>query len=601
MPLCVFVFATLLYANSLHNGFVLDDRTLVERNPMIRTLGRIPLLFRSDYWEPHLESGLYRPIVMTTYALNVALGRRNPMGYHLVNIGLHAGVSVLVWLLCLRLWRDPLLAGAAAFLFAALAIHTEVVANVVGRAELLAALFFLLALLAYVGAGRTRDGPSVGLYAASLGTYFLGLLTKESVVTLLGVLAIYDFVHGDAKAQRLIPRSWEIIRQRWRVYGGYVLVTLVYLAVRSAALGGTKFLPPPIQLDNPLVTLDLPWRLLNAMQVLLRYIGLLFFPVHLSYDYSYNAIPLVTSLAEPRAWVVLGLSAGLIWLVIWSFRAWRELFFALGFYLITYSPVSNTLVIIGTIMGERLAYVPSVGFCLALVLVLRNLCARLPTAPKTARAVFLGVLALIVGLNSVRTVVRNPDWKSVESLFLHDLEIMPGSAKVLNNAASMYWGKRKEHAKAIELYKRSIAISPQYYHSYRNAGFVYTEMGLDKEAMEMYELAMRYGGADAKVYNNLGYILVDTDTEVERGVALLEKAVKKRPKNHEFLDSLGWGYYKLGRLKEAREQLGKSLALDSSSKSTASRRAHLATIDEALQRGAQGRGPPPAPLNAESD
>ena len=586
VPLCLFAFAALLYANSLNNGFVLDDRSLVERNPLIQRLGRIPVLFQSDYWEPKLKSGLYRPVVMTTYALNFAVGKRNPKGYHLINIGLHAGVSVLVWLLYRRLSGDALSAAAAAFVFAAHAIHTEAVANVVGRAELLTALLVLVSLLAYVRSQGGRGGPSAGFYAASLGGYLLGLLTKESAVTLVGVIVLYDFLYGDEKARRLVPRLWEMVRGRWRVYAGYLLVTLFYLGIRTLALGGAKSLPPPIHMDNPLVTLDFPWRILNALQVVFRYLGLLFFPLHLSYDYSYNAIPLATSLADPRAWLIAGLTAALIAVVIWSYRAWRELFFAIGFYFITISPVTNLLVIIGTIMGERLAYVPSVGFCLALVLVLRGLCGRLPIAPRKARAVFLGVIALSVGLHSARTIGRNPDWSSQEALYLHDVQVVPGSAKALNNAASMWFGKKKDPEKALELFKRSIEISPHYWQPYRTAGYVYTSLGRDDEAMEMYELAMRYGSTDPKLYNNLGYILVDHETEVERGFALLEKAVKKRPKNYEFLDSLGWGYYKLGRLEEARKTLRKSLALNDTSDSAPSRRAHLKVIEEALERNA---------------
>ena len=166
VPVCLFIFATAIYANSLGNGFVLDDRSLVERNPLIRKLNRIPLLWESDYWAPKLKSGLYRPVVMTSYALNHAVGKRDPKAYHLVNIGLHALVSVLVWALYRRLSGDALIAGAAGFLFAAHAIHTEAVANVVGRAEILAALLVLLALLAHVRSQGARAGPSWGLYVA---------------------------------------------------------------------------------------------------------------------------------------------------------------------------------------------------------------------------------------------------------------------------------------------------------------------------------------------------------------------------------------------------------------------------------------------------
>jgi tetratricopeptide (TPR) repeat protein len=584
VPLCLFLFAALLYANTLNNGFTLDDRPLVERNPLIRRLERIPTLFTSDYWYPRLTSGLYRPLVMTTYSLNFAVGGRQPRGYHMANVGLHALVSVLVWALYRRLTGDGLTAGAAGFLFAAHAIHTEAVANVIGRAELLAALLFLLSFFSYIGSRDARGQRRAGLYAASLAVYLLGLLSKEGVVTLVGVIFLYDFVHGDGTARSLIPRLWEVARRGWRVYTGYVLVTVLYLGIRMLALGGVKTLPPMIMMDNPLVMLDLPWRLLNALQVSFRYLGLLFFPLHLSYDYSYNHIPMLSSLADPRTWAVLGLCAMLIGIVVWSYRAWKELFFLLGFYFATFSVVSNLVVLIGTIMGERLVYMPSVAFCLALVLVLRGLCRRLPLAPTAARTVFVGVMVLGVGLHSARTLIRNPNWESHERLYLHDVEVVPGSAKALNNAAALLWGKKKEYEKALEFFRRSIAITPQYYQAYRTSGFVYTELGRDDEAMEMYDLAIRYGGGDAKVYNNLGYILVDKGIEMQRGIALLEKAVKKRPKNYEFLDSLGWGYYKQGRLEEARKMLRKSLALNQKSASTPSRRAHLKEIEEALRR-----------------
>ena len=134
LPLTLVLFAGLLYAGSARNGFVLDDGALVRDNPLIRSLAGIPTLFASDYWEPEAKVGLYRPLVTTSYALNYALGAREPMGYHLANVGLHALVSLLVWVLYLRLGSGAAIAATAAFLFAAHAVHTEAVANVVGRA-----------------------------------------------------------------------------------------------------------------------------------------------------------------------------------------------------------------------------------------------------------------------------------------------------------------------------------------------------------------------------------------------------------------------------------------------------------------------------------
>src|SRR3990172_4928722 len=89
VPLCLFLFAALLYANTARSNFVLDDRSLVERNPLIRNLRQVPALFTVDYWHPKTVSGLYRPVVSTSYALNFAAGGFQPAGYHRVKIALH--------------------------------------------------------------------------------------------------------------------------------------------------------------------------------------------------------------------------------------------------------------------------------------------------------------------------------------------------------------------------------------------------------------------------------------------------------------------------------------------------------------------------------
>jgi tetratricopeptide (TPR) repeat protein len=520
--------------------------------------------------------------VTTSYALNFAAGGRDPRGYHLGNIGLHAGVSLLVWALYRRLSGDPLSAGVAACLFAAHAIHTEAVANLVGRAELLGALFFLLAFLGYLRSRGARGRHLAGPYTASLGAYLLALLSKESAVTLLGVILLYDFVYGDESPRSLVTRLVAAVRAHWRAYAGYLLVTLVYLGFRWLALGPPQALPSPAHIDNPLVTLDLPWRLLNVLQVALRYLGLLFLPLQLSYDYSYNQIPMLTSLADPRVWLVLWLSAAAVGIVVWSYRASKELLFALGFYLVTFSVVSNLVVPIGTIMGERLVYVPSVGFCLALVVVLQKLCGRLPVAPRTARAVFVGVMALSVGLHSARTLARNLDWKSEERLYLHDVRIVPQSAKALSNAGKILQDLG-QHSAAIGKFEQALEIEPGFRIAVLNWAYSLSAQGREDQAITLLERELRRGSQDPFVYNNLGFLLVDTELDATRGVALLEKAVRVRPTDPDILDSLGWGYYKLGRLQEARELFQRSLDLNDWSTSTPSRRAHLETIERALR------------------
>jgi tetratricopeptide (TPR) repeat protein len=514
----VLLSAAAFYVNSVGNGFVHDDTLLIEANPRIRTLASVPDLFGSDYLEGIREVGLYRPLVLVSFALNHAAGGGDPRGYHLVNVALHALVSTLVWLLFRMLPASPAVAVAGALLFAAHAIHTEAVANVAGRAELLTALFFLGALLCHVGGTRAPGRRGV-LYGLGLLFYLLALFSKENAITLLGVVLLYDVLFVEAHGESFRTRLGRTLRERsGGVYLGYIGVTLLYLVARYLALRDGGLLPPIPEIDNPLVALPFPARVLNALWVAWRYFYLLLFPLNLSYDYSDDQIPLLSSLLDLRTLGVLGLTLAAAWMGARSYRASKVLCFALGFYALTFSIVSNLFVQIGTIMGERLLYLPSVGFCLAVTLLLRALVERFPSSAIARRATYAGLIGLLVVAHAWRAIDRNADWHSNERLYVTDLE----------------------------------------------------------------------GARSSKLLNNGGWILIDQEIDVERGVALLERAVRRQPGQFEYLDSLGWGYYKLGEHEKARRILVRSLEIEDSGPSAALRRAHLRRIKEAL-RAAEAR------------
>ncbi len=589
LPVSLLVFAVLLYANSAGNGFVLDDTATVESNSLIRSLANLPTLFASDYWAPKMKGGLYRPLVTTSYALNYALGGGEPAGYHLVNIALHALNSLLILLLFRRLTGNALVSAGAAFFFAAHAVHTEAVANVVGRAELMCAAFFLGSLLCYIPPERGEAPSSRARYAASLALYALALLCKENAVTLPGVIALYDLVYGGRSETGLARRLTHLVRSRWRsVYGGFAAVTLAYLAARYLVMSSGAPVDPTAHIDNPLIGLSLHWRILNALQVGYHCLWLLCFPLHLSYDYSYDQIPLITTFSDPRVFATLAFAAAALWILAWSYRRSRDVFFALGFGVVTISIVSNFFVLIGTIMAERLLYLPSVGFCLAATIALERASGMLGGRRTAARAIFVAVCAVIVGLNGWRTVLRNADWESNSSLFLHELEVSPRSAKVRHNAAVILFFEHNRAEEAMEqLEKESEINDPERLKPPPLLGHVLLHQGRKEEAIAVYEaIAARQKLKDPLVYNNLGFVLVDDAIDVERGVRLLERAVEEDPENPHFLDSLGWAYFKTGRLREAYALIEHSLEIDDSGPSGEARRSHLEEVERALQSGA---------------
>ena len=589
MPLALVLFSGLLYANSARNGFTLDDRHLVAQNPLIRSLANVPILFRSDYWEPKVRSGLYRPLVTLSYALNYRFAGSDPAPYHRLNILLHAANGLLVLLLFRRLGVGEPVAAAGAGLFAAHAIHTEAVANVAGRSELLAAFFLLAAFLFYVEAqARARSVPA---YVASVAAYLAALLCKENAITFLGVVLLHDVLFATPSQHGIGARLVQVLRgKRLRFYGGILVVTALYLVIRSGLLSAGEPVQAIAQLDNPLVGLSFGWRIFNAVQVAFRYLGLLIFPLHLSYDYSYNQIPLIRSLLDLRVLGVLVGSAILVAMLIWSYRSSKAMCFALGLAGVTFSIVSNLVLPIGTILGERLLYLPSVGFCLAVALTGRALCARLPFPRPTQLAVFVVGIGLIVGGNGWRSVVRNGDWASDEVLMLSALAGTPGSAKVQSNAGGVFLDQRR-YAEAIEHLETAIGIDPDFASPHIHLGHVFLELGREEEAMAAYEGVLARGWADGQTYNNLGYLLVEREVDLVRGVRLIENAVREAPKNPNFLDSLGWAYFKLGRTREAYDLIARSLEIDDTGASGARRRAHLDEVRRALG----GRAAPGTP------
>jgi len=490
LALAAALFAAALFAVVLGNGLALDDVPLIRENPFIRSLANVPRFFASDYWAPRMQAGLYRPLVTTSYALNHAAGRLDPRGYLALNLLLHAANSALA-LLLLRRWTGELaLAAAAAFLFAAHAVHAEVLANIAsGRPELMAALFFLLSLLSYrrAEAGQTQRGAA----PASLVCFGLALLCKESALTLLGVLPLADavFGQGDAASLRGARRLW---RRRAGIYAAYVLVAVAYLGVRWLALGGGETLPAQRDLDNPLLLLPAGWRVVNALHVALRYAGLLIWPFPLSYDYSYDQIPMIRSFGDPRLYAVLGATALAAWGLAASARCSRPVFFGLAFALVTFSVVSNLLVPIGTIMAERLLYLPSLGFCLAAAAGLRWLARRIQESPQGASRAFVALSTLLVALHGARAVDRSLDWRSENGLYLHDLEVSPHSARIQSNAGAAF-AELQRHEEALRCYAAAIAIAPGFAAPYRGSVLSLLALGRFEQAQAMYQETLRFG------------------------------------------------------------------------------------------------------------
>jgi len=460
-----------LYLNTLWNGFVFDDIFIVQENPSIRSLREVPALFTRNYWYPQDSwDRLYRPLTVASYSLNHALAGLRPWAWHLGNALLH---GIVVFLL--HAGALPLAGRGGAFLtallFAAHPIHTEAVANVVGRAELLAAAFALGALVTHAR-GRHPVVPGLLTLAAAL--------SKESAAVVPGLLLLRDFLRPGP------------FRPRWASVGASLVAVLVAVAARRLALGVFLALPPADPEMGLLHHVDLGTRRATALHVLGRYWLKLVKPWPLCADYSFEQIPLVRSMADGAAvGGLLGLAALLVAVPALRRRA-PDVALGAGIVVLGLALTANLVVPIGTLMAERLLFLPSAGLCLAL-------------GSRLARAGRAGWWAalLLAGLGGTLTVVRNADWKDQFTLFEVTAKAAPRSVKI-----NVYLGRwlrdrgRLDEAEAC--LRRVLSVAPESRPAHDVLGDVLFRKGAYEEAASHFATVARKKPADALSRYNLG-------------------------------------------------------------------------------------------------
>lgn len=434
--------ACLVFSNALANQFAYDDVHILVDNENIHSMDTFVDALTAPYW-PSREGkglGLWRPFATGVYALgwNAAGGSAWP--FHLLNIVLHGLVTALTVVFVTTLTTSPAAGLVGGLVFAVHPVHVEVVANVIGFAELWGALTYLAACLLFLRWRSEGFGP--GRSAALAFLFAWGMLTKESAVTLPGALFLLDCYYEDF-GLRDVGR---LLRQRALLYGSIFVAALFVFAGRHAVLGTVANAFPALGAD----LLDEIPRIWTLGEVWLHYVRLLVFPLDLAADYSPRVIGIHLGWnATNVAGVVVTLMILLLALISWrQRRRGRALAAGVVWFVITMSPVSNFFFMSGVLLGERLLYLPSVGFSLAVGwLVVEGLAHR--------RRLTVTLLTVwLIGF-SVRTWTRTPTWKSTETVFLTlmDEHLEAGRAQWV--AGDTHW-QNKQVSEALRNYRYAI-------------------------------------------------------------------------------------------------------------------------------------------------
>jgi tetratricopeptide (TPR) repeat protein len=523
-PLALAVVAAL---PSLRPGFIHDDHRIIEQNALVQDASAWGRIATSGYWtvDERQVPNLYRPVTIASLAINRRATGPGALGFRLVDLALHLAVVALFWGVVGRVSRA---AGAAhpsaaalvaASLFAVHPLHTEALGLVVGRSELLAAGFTLLALWLFLG-GSDRPGP--GRDAAAITALLLAFLSKESAVAAPALI-----LGADLLVRRRSPR--------WGFHLAAAAAVGLGLLLRIAVLGAvvpSAFTHP---IDNPIAHLPFPGAQATALLVLAREALLLLLPWPLSIDYSYASIREAASLLDPLA--LLGAALVLGWgAAFWLLRKRQPAAaFALLLLALPLLPVANLFFPIGTILAERLLYLPSAGVCLFAGL----LVARRQGAWVRGAALAVVVLFFLLGWR------RYADWKDDRSIFLAAVRLYPDNVRAQFNfgAASE---KAGDDAAAEAAYRRAVTVWPRFSDAHYNLGGLLVRRHRFEEATAEYGAALEEQPGNVTYLVNAGDALTRAGKPVE-AAALLERAVGIDRESDRGWTDLGAAYFAAGR------------------------------------------------------
>jgi hypothetical protein len=456
---------------------------------------------------------LYRPLTIASYWLNRVLGGLVPSDFHMVNIAIHAMASALVVLLIDALFFDVALALITGLLFAVHPIHVEAVTGIVGRAELMSVAFLLAALCLHVRGYKAWDrGPSVWKPASGL-LFFCALLSKETAIVGPALLLLCDLtVQGRDRAASKEASTGSIkstpqwnLRSPLVAVAVWVAIAAAYLALRYSVVGqmlqespGPSYL---LLIGQPTTT-----RILTALSIVVIYARLLFFPLTLSADYSFDQIPLVTSL-NPQA----GLGTALIVafflaLAVALLRRSLPSIFALASFAIAYALFSNFLIPLGIMVAERVMYLPSIGFCLGVAWAGLTTARRVGVYPSAdlARSPAVWVLVLVVGLLGARTVVRNQDWENAATLYFASVKASPNSHLARFNYSAILLKQEGRQEEALVHLQEAFRIRGDHYPTWLNLGAAYLRVDRPSKAREIALHGLQHRPDDERLIRLLG-------------------------------------------------------------------------------------------------
>ncbi|XP_047194504.1 protein O-mannosyl-transferase TMTC1 isoform X5 [Hippoglossus stenolepis] len=527
----------LCYCNSLRGELVHDDVWAIINNPDVRPGSSLINIFSNDFWGKMMADNTshksYRPLCILSFKLNILLGGMTPLYFHMVNVCFHCAVTCLLMHTCKScVFEDSRLAFITALLFAVHPVHTEAVSGVVGRADVLACLLFLLTFLSYVrsvGVCVSEDSLPSTMSACSLIVSLLlgtcAMLIKETGITVFGVCVLYDALvlcckplinHlYSSRPGNLLYICSPFVKRACLISGYVVLI----MSVRLWLMGGS--MPLFSEQDNPAsFSPHLLTRILTYSYLLSFNAGLLLAPIVLCYDWQVGSIPLVESLSDFRNVAAMLLAIVMVALClhcVFSLQRQesREVLVGVLFLVFPFIPASNLFFRVGFVVAERVLYMPSMGYCILVAHGMGRLCAVVGRWGTTVLSVSMLLLLLLF---SWKTIQQNHVWLTRRPFFRSGIQTLPHNAKAHYNYANFLKDSGR-HEEAIHHYTTALRLYPRHASAMNNLG---TLTHCSEEAEHFYRKALDTNPQHNRALFNLGNLLKSQGKTKEAEVLLMD-------------------------------------------------------------------------------
>ncbi len=476
----IIALAFINFGASLFNKYALDDYIVLVKNTFVqRGFAGISKIFSKDTFAGMtdanlmvLSGGRYRPLSLVTFAIENQFFDNNPGLSHLINVLLFAVSGIVLLQVLVRIFSGNYwLAMCTTVLFMVLPIRSEAIINIKGRDDIMCLLFFGIAvkyLFNYV------DTTKIKWLILSFLLYFISLLSKETALTFVVIFPLLLFYFSPFKTAKIMQTSL-----------GFVGGMLLFLAIRYAATKDNGAIPSNDIFNNPFVFMSSEQHYATIFLTWLIYLKLIFYPLHLSYDYNFNQIP-ATTFSDWRVILSLAIYLGGLLLALFLFRKKSIYSFAILFFGITFSILSNLFFNIGAPIAERFMYISSLGICIVVIKFLMDVVDRFSTSAPSAKKYtpVLVLVGLIVIGSAYLNIARCADWKDSNTLFIADVKNVPQNSKANLNASLAYLklsedSIKKTHDAAMldsakKYIEKSLAIYPGRPDGYLNMGVIYS-------------------------------------------------------------------------------------------------------------------------------